>query len=267
MRCQSYLLENIDMTDNYSGLDFINPSNSADNRMEIRYIRVADAALWEENSKLHDIGGLITSIEEHGFRDPPAWDNKLNAIVEGNGRTTALRLMEKQGRMRPRGVIEDSDGNWCMPVLFGLDADSQAAATRYGIDHNNLTMLGGDFTIFDVAQMWDTSKYIITLESLAEQGEMPTSVDFDDLDYIKDRTLRKTSEIDEDTEDGEVDDIVGQDDPTDDDSDSDDDYVDHVDRAVLVINVANFNLIDDVYDAICELLDANPGWDAKVARN
>lgn len=217
-------------------------------RVELRYIRVDDAILWEENSKLHDIGGLITSIEEHGFRDPPAWDGQLGAIVEGNGRTTALQIMEKQGKSIPRGVLQDSDGRWCMPVLFGLDAPSQMAATKYGIDHNNLTMLGGDFTVWDVARMWDTTPYINTLDELASKDQLPVSVDYDDLQYIKDAKLRSLSQLDDDD--------TMPDPPPSGDS-----------GAVLLVNVANFNLIEDVYDAINGLLNANPGWDAKVVRN
>lgn len=236
------------MSEEYKQFSFVSADELNGEAVTLRYILVQDAILWEENSKLHDIGGLITSIEEHGFRDPPAWDAELGAIVEGNGRTTALQMMEKQGRKIPRGVVLDDEGNWCMPVLFGLDAPSQIAATKYGIDHNNLTMSGGDFTVWDIARMWDTEKYILTLDSLAGQGDMPVSIDYDDLQYIKDDKLKKTSEISEQDERE-----IRPDTPS--------------DRAVIIVNVANFNLVDDVLEAISDLLEANPGWDARVVRN
>lgn len=240
------------MTAQYDQFEFVDDDSLNGERVMLRYIPVQDAVLWEGNSKLHDIGALITSIEEHGFRDPPAWDSKLGAIVEGNGRTTALQMMEQQGRAIPRGIVEDENGRWCMPVLFGLDAKSQIAATKYGIDHNNLTMLGGDFTLHDISRMWDTEKYILTLDELASHNEMPVSIGYDDLEFIKDAKLRKTSEM-EDAEPEE--------------GDQSDSNKEESDGAVLIVNVANFNLIDDVHEAIEELLYANPGWDAKVVRN
>ena len=81
------------MTAPYDQFAFAEESDLNGELLSVRYIRVQDAILWDENSKLHDIGGLIVSIEEHGFRDPPAWDSELGAIVEGNGRITALQMM------------------------------------------------------------------------------------------------------------------------------------------------------------------------------
>ena len=254
------------MTAPYDQFAFAEESDLNGELLSVRYIRVQDAILWDENSKLHDIGGLIVSIEEHGFRDPPAWDSELGAIVEGNGRITALQMMERQGRQIPRGVALDDQERWCVPVLFGLDAESRIAATRYGIDHNNLTMAGGDFTVWDVARMWDTEQYIITLDHLANKGDMPVSLDFDDLQLLKDSKLRKVSEIPDDISKDSLSDGSSEKEPVD-SLMNQQESKDYADGAVIIINIANFNLADDVFDAVSDLVAANPGWDAQVIRN
>ena len=167
----------------------VDPSDDA---LELRYIPLAQAALWDMNPKEHDIGAMAASFEQNGRRDPPAYDAALGALVEGNGRTEALLRMYKQGASPPRGVIEHPEFGWCIPVLFGLDADSQAAATRYALDHNNLPMAGGDgLTDYHMAKMYDRDKYERILQDLARQGQMPVTVEtgfLDDLAHLAERS-------------------------------------------------------------------------------
>jgi len=156
-------------------------------RLELRYVDLATLRRWDRNAKRHDLGALAESITRHGFRDPPAYDPALNGgeggIVEGNGRGDALSAMQAQGQSAPRGVVVEG-GAWLVPVLFGVDAPSQAAAEAYGIAHNNLTMAGGDFTDLDMAGMWEPEGYAALLRSLAEQGEIPVSIDATALDAL-----------------------------------------------------------------------------------
>jgi len=156
-------------------------------RLELRYVDLATLRRWDRNAKRHDLGALAASITRHGFRDPPAYDPALNAgeggIVEGNGRGDALSAMQAQGQSAPRGVVVEG-GAWLVPVLFGVDAPSQAAAEAYGVAHNNLTMAGGDFTDLDMAGMWEPEGYAALLRSLAEQGEIPVSIDATALDAL-----------------------------------------------------------------------------------
>jgi len=156
-------------------------------RLELRYVDLATLRRWDRNAKRHDLGALAESITRHGFRDPPAYDPALNGgeggIVEGNGRGDALSAMQAQGQPAPRGVVVEG-GAWLVPVLFGVDAPSQAAAEAYGIAHNNLTMAGGDFTDLDMAGMWEPEGYAALLRSLAEQGEIPVSIDATALDAL-----------------------------------------------------------------------------------
>lgn len=125
----------------------------------------------------------------YGFLDPPRWDKNLNqgtgGIVEGNGRLETLFWMFKQGQSTPRGIAVDTDGEWCVPVLFGLDAESEATAAAYSIDHNNLTLAGGDgFTALDVSRLYEPEAYTKLLQELAEVEMLPISVDLDDLNLL-----------------------------------------------------------------------------------
>ena len=114
-------------------------------RIRIEYVRLDEAVLWEDNPKLHDLGALIQSIEKHGFRDAPVYDSTLGATIAGNGRLTALHMMMQQGYELPRGIALDAgDGMWCVPIQFGIDAESLAQALAFAVDHNNLVVTGGD---------------------------------------------------------------------------------------------------------------------------
>lgn len=165
--------------------------------LELRYVPLETLRRWDRNAKKHDMGALVASIERHGFRDPPAFDASLNGgeggVVEGNGRGEALTLIRAEGRPAPRGVVVEGDA-WLVPVIFGLDAPSQAAAESYAVVHNNLTMAGGDFTALDIAGLWEPAGYAALLEDLAQQNEIPVGLDGDDVDALL-RELAGTSAL------------------------------------------------------------------------
>jgi len=154
-----------------------------DDLLTLEYVELDLALLWEDNHKLHNLPSLIASFERHGFKDPPKFEPSLNegrgGIVEGNGRMEALSQMRRDKIPAPRGV-QVIDGKWLVPVLFGVDAASQAAAEAYGIDHNNLTLAGGLDNPHSRAMLWDDD-FNDQLQRLIEQEEVPVSVDPDDL--------------------------------------------------------------------------------------
>jgi hypothetical protein len=159
-----------------------------DEKLRLEYVSLSKVILWENNLKLHDIGGVINSIKQHGFKDPPKYEPYLNngsgGIVEGNGRSVALDNMRKNGENPPRGVLVTEDGDWLIPILFGVDADSEAAAEAYGIDHNVTTILGGDFDITDHMRMWEHG-FVDQLIDLREQSAGVTSFSGDDIDLLR----------------------------------------------------------------------------------
>lgn len=115
--------------------------------LEIRYVRLSQLEEWDLNPKLHDEGAILESIYRHGFKDPPKYEPALNGgrggVVEGNGRAKVLRLAHAEERDPPRGIALLDDGGWAVPVIFGVDAESQAEAEAYGLAHNVVTVLGG----------------------------------------------------------------------------------------------------------------------------
>lgn len=155
-----------------------------DERLELRYIPLAQAIRWDENPKRHDVDALVRSIETHGFGDPPKYDAALDALVYGNGRTEALERMRSEGREPPRGIGVTDDADWAVPVIFGVDAESRAAAVAFAIDHNNLTLLGGGLTTEDLLQIWDEEGLQRVLGDTPDAGELLASLDPGDVDAL-----------------------------------------------------------------------------------
>lgn len=219
--------------------------------LQMHYVPVNQAVLWDRNPKLHDIGAIISAIQEYGFRDPPAWDATLQGLAEGNGRTKALQSMQHDNYSVPRGIAVNSDtGEWCMPILFGIDAESRQIAERYAIDHNNLTMTGGDFSMHDLAKMWDTDGYMDLLVDINISDSELVSMDAQDIELML-AFYNSEEEIEEDDEpelplpnsDVEFSDEKGM---------------------TLSIYFENTSLYEDVYDSIQDLLNENPGWYATI---
>lgn len=155
-----------------------------DERLELRYIPLAQARRWDENPKVHSIDALVRSIETHGFGDPPKYDSALDALVYGNGRTEALERMRQEGRELPRGIGVTEDGDWAVPVIFGVDAESRAAAVAFALDHNNLTLLGGGLSVEDVLQIWDEEALQRVLAEVPDAGALLASLDAGDVDAL-----------------------------------------------------------------------------------
>ena len=156
----------------------------ADEKLELRYVPLSQARRWDENPKRHDLVALARSIETHGFGDPPKYDSTLGALVYGNGRTEALERMREQGKAPPRGIGLLEGGEWAVPVILGVDAESRAAAVAFAIDHNNLTLLGGTLKIEDVLGIWDEKGLERLLKSTPDAGALLASMGGADLDAL-----------------------------------------------------------------------------------
>lgn len=168
-------------------------------KLEIRYIPLDVAMLWDRNPNQHDIGTLITSIRKYGFKDPPKFEPELNGgrggFVEGNGRTKSLDAMRSQDPDKvPRGIVV-VDGAWCMPVLFGVDAESEAVAEAYGVDHNAIVLSGGDFDFGDHKRLWKPH-FDDFLIDMADTGEIPVAYGPATIDMLQASKDLDTDEID-----------------------------------------------------------------------
>ena len=151
--------------------------------LSLKYIPIAQAELFDNNAKLHNIDQIIQSIARYGFKIACKWEGKLNdgrgGIVAGNGRVEALREMKRRGDDLPIGIAQDETGEWCVPVLFGVEASSEAIARDYALDDNNLTLLGGDFAVADLMKLYDPELLMSELEELAQSGCLPITFDND----------------------------------------------------------------------------------------
>lgn len=159
-------------------------SSTKAEQLELRYVPLPQARRWDENPKRHDLNRLVRSIETHGFGDPPKFDATLDALVYGNGRTEALERMRGEGKPPPRGILALEDGEWAVPVIFGVDAESHAAAVAFAIDHNNLTLLGGGLEFTDMLQIWDEAGLQQLLSNTPDAGALLASLDPGDVDAL-----------------------------------------------------------------------------------
>jgi hypothetical protein len=157
-----------------------------DELLRVEYVPLDLAMIWDDNKKKHSLPQLIASIERYGFKDLPKFEPRLNegrgGIVEGNGRFEALGEMRRKSYPVPRGV-QELDGQWLVPVLFGVDAASEAAAEAYGIDHNNLT-LAGAVDVYSMLSLWQDG-FSEQLQQLSEYDALPVSVTLADLDVAR----------------------------------------------------------------------------------
>ncbi len=163
-----------------------------DEQLRLEYIPLAKAVEWDwkDNPKLHDMGALARSLQKNGMIDPSKYDTSLKALIYGNGRMQALVAMKAQGLPPPRGVlVNKQSGEWVVPVMFGVDAKSAAAAKAAAIDHNNLTLMGGDFTAVDMAKMWG-GNYAKVLTEIQAGAEQMLTVDSQDIDVLVRRDAR-----------------------------------------------------------------------------
>lgn len=152
-------------------------------KLAIRYVPLAEATRWNRNPKLHDLEAIKGSIRRHGFRDAPIFDDALDAVAAGNGRLDALEDLKAEGDEPPRGVVlRKKDGEWMVPIQFGLSADSAAKAEAFGLDHNNLTVAVSEDA--DIPALYDQRALAQLLEGRENEFEMPVSFGFDELDVL-----------------------------------------------------------------------------------
>ena len=146
-------------------------------QLELRYVALSQATRWDANPKKHDLEALVISIETHGFGDPPKYDATLEALVYGNGRAEALETMRQAGKEPPRGIAVLEDGEWAVPIIFGVDAESHAAAVAFAIDHNNLGLMGGKLGFEDLLAIWDEEGLQAVLADTPDAAELLASFD------------------------------------------------------------------------------------------
>lgn len=144
------------------------------------WVRVRDAQqmLWDNNPNKHELQEIIESIQRYGIQELPVLDKNIG-IKSGNGRTISLGIMEREGMGRPRGIRENDEGEWLMPLITGVDALNESEAIAYAFDANNIGLTG--MTATEKAEQWESEAYLKLIRQLEEDQSLPVSVGGDDL--------------------------------------------------------------------------------------
>lgn len=93
----------------------------------------------DENPKDHDIPGIVQSLQEFGFIDPPAIDARTGKLVGGHGRVEALQWMRDHELTPPEGIEPD----WLAPVVTGWASIDDEHAIAAAIALNRYVERGG----------------------------------------------------------------------------------------------------------------------------
>ncbi len=148
--------------------------------LRIEYLELDKIARFDRNPKKHDVGALITSIKRYGFRDAPIFDGTLKALVAGHGRLKALEAIRGEGAAAPAGIRATDGGQWLVPVQMGVDSKSASEAKAFLIDHNTLTLSGGDLGVDAMLRLYDQDG----LGDLLKESGPTVSFDGEDIDKL-----------------------------------------------------------------------------------
>lgn len=165
-------------------------------KLELIRIKLQDCMDYRlsNNPKGHDLQKIAQSILRYGFVDPGKLDRSSGAFVFGNGRVEALSWLYNEGIDPPRGIEVDEEGNWLVPVLVGIDAEDESEALALSLDHNMLTVLGGDgVTHLEASRMYDQQEYLNLLKEVAIKSK-PVTADDEDIELLEEVLRRQQDE-------------------------------------------------------------------------
>lgn len=109
----------------------------------VTYKPLSELRRWPRNPKLHDLDQIAASIRRHGFIDPVVVDERSGMLVAGHGRDETLERMKLAGEPPPKRIRVRTDGEWLVPVLTGVEFESESDAEAYIVGSNRLVELGG----------------------------------------------------------------------------------------------------------------------------
>ena len=129
-------------------------------KLHIKYIPLEELKRALRNPKDHDLGTLHESIKRFDFVSPLIINENTGRLLAGHGRLDALQQMKANGTEPPGHVIK-INGSWHVPVIYGVNFDSDLEAEAYMLADNRLTELGG----------WNESELMKSLSDLATEGD------------------------------------------------------------------------------------------------
>lgn len=138
------------------------------------YLRLEEFQRLPRNVKEHDVGAIISSIEEFGFAEPVVVNKATGHILSGHGRMLALQSMKATNSVKvPMGVRVTGDNTWLVPVAYVSVPKEKEEALALAL--NRTGELGG----------WDNQALAELLADLAARDQLVgTGFDGDDLDRL-----------------------------------------------------------------------------------
>ena len=160
---------------------------------KITYINIKDVKGADVNPKQHDIGTLHVSMDRFGFIAPLIRNESTGKLVGGHGRIETLRQKyQLDNTSPPKGIKMDELEQWFVPVITGIEFDSDDEADAYLIADNRLVELGG----------WEAPELKELLENIAVKTGTLEGIGYDaeDLQNLLEDVDRLEEELETDTE-------------------------------------------------------------------
>ena len=146
------------------------------NDIRVEYVALSEIVGADVNPKDHDIGQIYQSMKRFGFTSPIMMNEKTGKLLAGHGRLETLAMFKKGGDTPPERIrVREEDGEWLVPVLRGINFDSDVEAQAYLLADNRLTELGG----------WHTDELVMSLQGILQEGGDLEGVGWD-LDDVED---------------------------------------------------------------------------------
>ena len=143
--------------------------------LRIEYMPLGELVKWPRNPKEHDIDMIGKSVSRFGFVQPILMDEHSGQIVAGHGRIETLEEKKEGGENPPLRVRLDDTGEWLVPVVRGVEFNSDGEMEAYAVADNHAVELGG----------WDQKTLADVLSGLAdEDGLDGTGWDADEVEKI-----------------------------------------------------------------------------------
>lgn len=160
---------------------------------KIKYVNIKEVKGADVNPKQHDIGTLHQSMDRFGFIAPLIRNETTGKLVGGHGRIETLRQKyQMDNTSAPKGIRIDDVGDWFVPVITGIEFESDAEADAYLVADNRLVELGG----------WEAPELVELLANVATvTGSLDgVGYDLEDLQTLLEDVDRLEEEIKEERE-------------------------------------------------------------------
>ena len=129
--------------------------------IRVEYVPLGEIVGADVNPKDHDIGQIYQSMKRFGFTSPVMLNEQTGKLLAGHGRLETLAMFKKGGDKPPERIrVREEDGEWLVPILRGINFDSDVEAQAYLLADNRLTELGG----------WHTDELIGSLQEILQAG-------------------------------------------------------------------------------------------------